>query len=253
MVTSTDPQEIGEIITPEEPEGEAPVEEQVETEGESTGEAPAETDVPAGDGQPSEARLLNDTAPQQPQPVQPQVDQQAIAELKQRRIAEQEQLWRGKVSKAAKTYQKQLEDNGYMPDQALDQARRYVQQEQKFRKQDEDAAGMIGHIQGRHMAAVHYMKKHGLASDQVLNDIIALQNSASPAEMDKAAKRIKEDRALRTENAQLKQGRVAPQTFDNSQGSAEATTNQNRLIDAYNAGDRSDAVVRAVRKATFGA
>ena len=253
MVTSTDPQEIGEIITPEEPEGEAPVEEQVETEGESTGEAPAETDVPAGDGQPSEARLLNDTAPQQPQPVQPQVDQQAIAELKQRRIAEQEQLWRGKVSKAAKTYQKQLEDNGYMPDQALDQARRYVQQEQKFRKQDEDAAGMIGHIQGRHMAAVHYMKKHGLASDQVLNDIIALQNSASPAEMDKAAKRIKEDRALRTENAQLKQGRVAPQTFDNSQGSAEATTNQDRLIDAYNAGDRSDAAVRAVRKATFGA
>ena len=71
--------------------------------------------------------------------------------------------------------------------------------------------------------------------------------------MDKAAKRIKEDRALRTENAQLKQGRVAPQTFDNSQGSAEVSTNDDRLLDAYLAGDRSDAAVRAARKLTFGA
>ena len=161
-------------------------------------------------------------------------------------------MWRSRVSKAAKTYQQQLEEAGYMTEQAKDQAKRYVQQERKFRQQDEEAAGMIGYIQGRNMAAVHYMKKHGLASEQVLNDLIALQNLTSPAEQDKAAKRIKEDRALRAENAQLKQGRVVPQTFDNSQGSAEATTNQSRLLDAYLAGDRSDAAVRAAKSQTFG-
>jgi hypothetical protein len=254
MVTSTGPQEIDEnieIITTETPEEQAPGGDEVATEGEATEESPAET-PDTGGGQPSEARLLEDTAPQQPQPAQPQVDQKAIQELQQRRVAEQEQMWRSKVSKAARTYQQQLEESGYMPEQAKDQAKRYVQQERKFRQQDAEAAGMIGHIQGRHMAAVHYMKKHGLANDQVLNDLTTLQNTASPAEMDKAAKRIKEDRALRTENAQLKQGRVAPQTFDNSQGSAEATTNQNRLLDAYLAGDRSDAAVRAAKSQTFG-
>ena len=240
-----------EIIEPETPDDESPAEEQVETEEGSTEEAPAEA-PDAGDGQPSEARLLNDTAPQQPQPAIPQVDQAALAELQQRRVAEKEQTWRASVTKAARAYERQLEEAGYMPEQARDQAKRYVQQERKFRKQDEEAAGMIGYIQGRNTATLHFMKKHGLASQQVLDDIAALQNSASPADMDKAAKRIKEDRALRRENAQLKQGRVAPQTFDNSQGSAEATTNQARLYDAYLAGDRSEAAVRAVRKLTFG-
>jgi hypothetical protein len=255
MVTSTEPQEIDENveIIPETPEEQAPGGDEVATEEQATEEAPAEAPEEAPDaGQPSEARLLNDTAPQQAQPAQPQVDQKAIAELHQRRIAEQEQMWRSKVSKAARAYQQQLEEAGYMPEQARDQAKRYVQQERKFRQQDEEAAGMIGYIQGRHMAAVHYMKKHGLASNQVLDDLTALQNASSPAEMDKAAKRIKEDRALRAENAQLKQGRVAPQTFDNSQGSAEATTNQDRLLDAYLAGDRSDAAVRAARRLTLG-
>ena len=258
MVTSTGPQEIDEnieIITPETPEEQAPGGDQVATEEQATEEAPAEAQAEApdaGDGQSSEARLLNGTAPQQPQPVQPQVDQKALQELQQRRIAEQDQQWRAKVSKSARTYQQQLEEAGYMPEQARDQAKRYVQQEQKFRKQDEEAAGMIGHIQGRHMAAVHYMKKHGLANDQVLNDLIALQNSARPAEMDKAAQRIKEDRALRAENAQLKQGRVAPQTFDNSQGSAEATTNQDRLLTAYINGDRSEAATNAARRLALG-
>ena len=139
-----------------------------------------------------------------------------------------------------------------MPEQARDQAKRYVQQEQKFRKQDEEAANMVGYIQGRNMAAVHFLKKHGLAPQQVLDDLVALQKTNSPAEMEKEAKRMKSDRTMRAEIAQLKQGRVPPQTFDNSQGSAEATTNQDRLLDAYLAGDRSEAAMRAARKLTLG-
>ena len=139
-----------------------------------------------------------------------------------------------------------------MPEQARDQARRYVQQEQKFRKQDEEAAGMIGHIQGRQAAAVHFMKKHGLANKQMLDDLMALQQTNSPAEMEKEAQRMKNDRALRAENTRLKQGRVAPQAFDNSQGAAEASSNDNRLLDAYNNGDRSDAAIRAARRLALG-
>ena len=99
MVTSTGPQEIDEnieIITPETPEEQAPGGDEVATEEQATEEIPVEA-PDAGDGQPSEARLLNDTAPQQAQPAQSQINQQAIAELKQRRIAEQEQMWRGLI------------------------------------------------------------------------------------------------------------------------------------------------------------
>ena len=70
--------------------------------------------------------------------------------------------------------------------------------------------------------------------------------------MEKEANRMKRERALLAENARLKQGRVAPQTFDNSQGSAEVTTNQDRLLEAYINGDRSEAAVKAARFLTLG-
>ena len=139
-----------------------------------------------------------------------------------------------------------------MPEQARDQAKRYVQQEQKFRKQEEESANMVGYVQGRQSAAVHFMKKHGLANRQMLDDLMALQQTNSPAEMEKEAQRMKNDRALRAENARLKQGRVAPQAFDNSQGAAEASSNDNRLLDAYNSGDRSEAAIRAARRLALG-
>ncbi len=107
---------------------------------------------------------------------------------------------------------------------------------------------MVGFLQGRQAAAVHFMKQHKLADQQMLDDFIALQNANTPAEMEREAKRMRRERSLIAENARLKQGRVAPQTFDNSQGSAEVTTNQDRLLDAYINGDRSEAAVQAAKR-----
>ena len=140
-----------------------------------------------------------------------------------------------------------------MPEQARDQARRYVAQEQKFRKQENEAAEMIGYVQGKQAAAIHFMKQQGLANQQMIEDFMALQMANTPAEMEREAKRMKRERGLIAENARLKQGRVPPQTFDNSQGAAEATSNQDRLLEAYNNGDRSEAAVRAARRMAFGA
>jgi len=254
MVMSTEPQELEESVAIIEPavteeeslveEPEAPIE--VAPTEEAT-VAPTET-APAE----TSSSLADVAATPPPPPAAPAVDQKAIQELQQRRVAEQERTWREQVGKQARTYEKQLEESGYLPEQARDQARRYVQQEQKFRKQDEEAASMIGYIQGRQTAAVHFMKKHGLADKQMLDDLMALQQTNNPAEMEKEAQRIKNDRALRAENAQLKQGRVAPQAFDNSQGAAESSSSDNRLLDAYNAGDRSEAAVRAARRLALG-
>jgi hypothetical protein len=248
MVTATEPREPDEsvdIVEPAVSEEEIPAEEPEAAEAAPTGEveaAPAE----AIDGP------VDTVAAPPPPPATPQVDQGAREELRQHRATEQERTWREQVGRQARTYEQQLQEAGYMPEQARDQARRYVQQEQKFRKQDEEAASAVGYVQGRQSAAVHYMKKHGLANKQMLDDLMALQQTNSPAEMEKEAQRMKNDRALRSENARLKQGRVAPQAFDNSQGAAEASSNDNRLLDAYNNGDRSEAAVRAARRLALG-
>ena len=264
MVMPTEPQEAQEAVQQEleinSPETEPIVSETQEQaegiaaeapEGTLSGEVPVVPDV-----EPSQPEVVQQPTQQQPvqQPV-PQVDaqtQQAIQELQQRRDADMKREWEQAVGQKARSYERQLNDAGYMPEQARDQARRYIQQEQKFRKQEKETNDMLGYVEGRQAAAVHYMKKHGLANEQMLYDLIALQRTTSPDQMEKEAQRMKRERALLAENARLKQGRVAPQTFDNSQGSAEVTTNQDRLLEAYINGDRSEAAVKAAKFLTLG-
>ena len=227
--------------------GQEPAPESGEAEATPQEEAPAPTTAE------TTATETQDSAPQQTPPPPPQVDQRAINELQQRRVADQQREWREKVTRTAQGYERQLQEAGYMPEQARDQARRYVAQEQKFRKQENEAAEMVGYVQGKQAAAIHFMKQQGLANQQMIEDFMALQMANTPAEMEREAKRMKRERGLIAENARLKQGRVPPQTFDNSQGAAEATSNQDRLLEAYNNGDRSEAAVRAARRMAFGA
>ena len=208
-----------------------------------------EVSVEAGptDVAPPEPVTKTPTAQPTP-PTAPPVDQRAIDELRQRRSQDLQRQWQESVGKQARSYEQRLQEAGYMPEQARDQARRYVQQEQKFRKQEQEAAEMVGFIEGRQMASIHFLEKHGVANTQMVADLRALQQTDTPAAMEKEAKRMKDDRALRAENARLKQGTVPPQTFDNSQGAAEATSNDARLLQAYIDGDRSEAATSAVRR-----
>ena len=213
---------------------------------ETTEAAPPETAV----AEPSSVQEESSTPQEPPQPSA--VDQKAIDELRERRAQDVKRQWEESVGKQARSYQQRLEEAGYEPEQARDQARRYVQQEQRFRKQEQESAEMLGFVEGRQRAAIHFMEKHGLANKQMISDFIALQQTETPAAMEKEAKRIKGERALRAENARLKQGSVPPQTFDNSQGAAEATSNDARLLQAYIDGDRSEAATAAVRRKMSG-
>ena len=250
MVMSTEPQEVAEVA--EEQEADNPEVEIEEITQDADEEAEGAEEAPPGD-----TTVVADDAPSEPEavrqaPQQPQVDQQAINELRQRRDADAEREWKESVGQKARSYENALLESGYMAEQAREQARRYIQQEQKFRKQERESSDMVGFVEGRHAAAQHYLKKYGLASQQMLDDYSALQSANTPEAMEKEAKRMKRERALVAENARLKQGRVTPQTFDNSQGSAEVTTNQDRLLEAYINGDRSEAAVRAAKLLTLG-
>ena len=256
MVTSIEPQDIDETITVV--DSVEPVTEVAEPEAPAEG-TPEESPeaVPSGDApvvtEEQESAPVDTVAQQTPPPQPaPQVDQKSIDELRRYQQADVQREWKDKVGRTARAYEQQLNDAGYMPEQAREQARRYVQQEQKFRQQETESAEMLGYVQGKQAAAVHFMKKHGLANQQMLNDLMSLQAANTPADMEREAQRMKRERGLIAENARLKQGRVAPQTFDNSQGSAESVSNQDRLLEAYIAGDRSDAALQAARRLALG-
>ena len=246
MVTTSEPQENEapiEDLTPLDPELEtelsAPPEETTSTPTEETTETPPVDTV---------ASTAVATPPVQetatpPPPPPPPVDQASVDELRKYRAANGE-----KIGGQARAYQEQLANQGYLPEQARDQARRYIQYEQQQRQQEQKSADMVGFIEGRQQAAVHFMKENGLASQQMLDDLMALQRANSPEDMKREAERMKRERALIAENARLKQGLVQPQSFDNSQGAAEAQPNDARLLDAYINGDRSEAAIKAVER-----
>ena len=252
MVTPAQPQEVDQTIEfVESPDTDvdtdvSPVTDVVDT----TEVVDTETTLVSADT--SSAAPVATATEEPPPPAAPQVDQAALNELQQRRAAEQQQQWRDQLGQQARTYQQQLTEAGYLPEQARDQARKYIQTEQRVRQKEQESAQMLGFVEGRQAAATHFMKKHGLATQQMLDDLLALQRANTPAEMEQEAKRIKEHRDLRSENTRLKQGQVPPQTFDNSQGAAEATSNDQRLLDAYNNGDRSEAAIKAARRFAFG-
>ena len=189
-----------------------------------------------------------------PAPVQapPPMSQQQIEELKQYREAHQERDWRDKVGRQARAYEQQLNNQGYLPEQAREQARRFIQGQQQQREAETKASSLVEFVEGRQAAAMHYLKENGLVTQQMLDDLMALQRANTPDEMQREANRMKRERALIAENARLKQGLVQPQSFDNSQGAAEAQPNDARLLDAYINGDRSEAAIRAVERSMNG-
>ena len=256
MVMSTEPQDQQEgvdVIEPAIPEVEPQVETPAEA-GEVQQDQGVPEDAPAVEAGPTvvETTPVSEPAPNPSQPVAPPVNDTAVRELQERRQADVQRQWEQQVTRRAQPLERQLNDQGYMPEQARTEARRYIQSEQKIKKEQDQAAEMVGYVQGKQAAAVHFMKQHKLANEQMLNDFMALQLAETPEQMEREARRMQTERSLRAENARLKQQRVEPQTFDNSQGSAEVTTNQDRLYDAYLRGDRSQAAVAAAKKLTLG-
>ena len=193
--------------------------------------------------------ILVETPPAPPPtPPPPPIDQRSLEELNQLRAANAEKTWRDQLGRQARSYEQELNNRGYLPEQARDQAKRYIQGQQQVRQQRQETAEMVGFVEGRQQAAIHFMKENGLASEQMLRDLSSLQAANTPDEMKREAERMKRERALIAENARLKQGLVQPQTFDNSQGAAEAAPNDARLLDAYINGDRSPAAIKAVER-----
>ena len=200
----------------------------------------------------SEAPELAPTTPAPtPEPQVPDAtaanQQQEIEELHRLRQANAQKEWETQMVRKAQALEQRAMENGADPQTARVLARQSMKADRQLREQEDKALELIGYVEGRQNAALHFMKKYKMIPEQSLKDIQALLTSRTPADMEQQAKTMATFRQQKAEIDRLKQGRVAPQTFDNGQGSAEVTSNKDRLLDAYIAGDRSDAAIKAAR------
>jgi hypothetical protein len=179
-------------------------------------------------------------------PATPQYTPEQITKMREDAAQYEQVRMRAALQNETNTYKAQLEAQGFLPEHAEQAANYYAQtqQQQVHLMQQADEYGK--HIQGKQMAAEHFIKKYGLTID----DFSELRKYEDPASMDQAAQRLSKDRQRDSELATLKQARVPPQALDNSQGNPGVAANEGGWLDRYNVGDRSPSAVAAARRAT---
>ena len=204
----------------------------------------------------------------QPEPAQPQPEtvqkeepvqtQEPVAEPNrmgqlQQTIAQQQQQLQylaevdaqNKAQQQAITYQKQLEEQGWMPDQAQTVAQNYVTQMQQSQQQQQQLKQQQEFKDGQRNASIFFAKKYDLNWD----DINSLERFNTPQDMENEAKRMQELRQTKAELDRLKKAQVQPQQFDTNQPAASASGSEDELLDQYNSGVRNSQTEAAARRA----
>ena len=240
-------QEVQAEAPTEEPTQDAPVEDTevpvAPTEGQQ--EAPVQGELPLQE----EPIAIEQPAP--PSDQDPNIQAQ-IEELNRMKQVNAQKEWEQQVYRQAQAIERRAQQQGSDPQSAREIAKQHVTSQKQLRDQQDQSLSLVRNVEGRKEAALHFLEKHKLADKRMLEDFRALSNFNTPQDMEREAMRIAQLRQQAAEIARLKQGQVPPQAFDNSQGAAEPTSNQNRLLQEYIAGERTEAHQAAARRAANG-
>ena len=147
------------------------------------------------------------------------------------------------VIQQADSYKKQLEEQGYMPEQAQQIANMQVEQVNRDHEMQKHYNTQLEHMRGKFNAVTHFSKEYGITPEQ-------LMQFEDPKSMEAFAKKEKKIKDLENELAGYKDKQVPPQSFDNSQAEPSASTSEDRLLDLYNQGVRNADTEAAARRAT---
>lgn len=167
-----------------------------------------------------------------------QAKQQEFEQIQQR-----EQMIQGLEREAAQMEQ-QLLNQGSTKEEAQNQTMGYLQNRVGQIQQQVAAQQNMQMAQGKRNATIHFAKKYNLG----LDDLSRLERANDPKQMEQIAKDISTVAAKDKEIAELKARLNPQQSFDSNTPTPAASTNEDRLLDAYLAGDRSDAATAAAAK-----
>lgn len=140
--------------------------------------------------------------------------------------------------------ERNLMDQGLTQNEAQTQTQTHLEGRVKQIQQQQQYQQQIQVDQGKRNASVHFAKQYNLGIDALAR----LEQAQTPTEMKAIAENMSSMAKLEKENAELK-ARLAPQqSFDTNTPTPAAATNEDRLLDAYLGGDRSEAATKAAAK-----
>ena len=182
-----------------------------------------------------------------PVPSANPVDQLSMrnAQLEQQVAQNQQVQIQTQLQQSADQYRQNLEQQGYLPDQAQQVAQQWAAGKAQEFQAYSDQQYQLRSVEGKYVAAETYVQKHNLD----VSDMAELRRYNDPQSMEAAAIRLKSDREKDAEIARLKAQLVPSQTFDDSQSTPAASTSEDNWLDRYNQGDRSDQAKSAARRA----
>ena len=179
--------------------------------------------------------------------AQPPVDdlEKRIQEIEQQNIQYRAQQQQAELIQQKESYRTQLEGSGYLPEQATQLAEDWAATQSNMSKIQQEGLQRERFLQGQANAAEHFAKTYSLQ----LADLSELRKHTTPESMEEAAKRMKSDRDKDAEIAELRAKLVPSQSFDDNQSTPAASNDQDRWLDRYNQGDRSEQASAAARRA----
>ena len=212
---------------------------------ETTETTPAEAPVSQDDGQ-----VSSDTA--EAPAETPKIDAESLNKQLEETKQQQENLQKQVMQYEVEKQRQAIEDEAVRYNQALveggmeeAQAKQLTEQLKQTRvneqQYNQNIQNLDAYYRGKFNAAMEIGEKHGISP----KELMAFEN---PQDMEKHASSQSEVSKLKAEIAKLKKEQVPAQQYDNSQAPAEGSTSEQRLLDKYNAGDRSPDAVAAAKR-----
>jgi len=220
--------------------------ETVETNSVETPETASSTETPVADDvatPPAESPPPAAEAPVMPPPTDDL--EKRIQEIEQQNTQYRAQQQQSELIQQKETYRTQLEGAGYLPEQATQLAEDWAATQSNISKIQQDSLQRERFVQGQANAAEHFAKTYSLQ----LADLSELRKHTTPESMEEAAKRIKSDRDKDAELTRLRAQLVPSQDFDDSQSTPAASNDEDRWLEKYNQGDRSEQASATARRA----
>ena len=189
----------------------------------------------------AEVPLANETIPN------PQNDlERRMEEIEKQNSQYRQQQEQNELLQHKEQYRSQLEGAGYLPEQAEQLSESWALEARSKQDLQTQHKKAIEFLQGQANAAEHFARQYNLQ----LADLTELRKYDHPQTMEDAAKRMKSDRDKDAEIARLRAQLVPSQSFDDSQSTPAPSSNEDRLLERYNQGDRSPEATAAARRAT---
>ena len=145
------------------------------------------------------------------------------------------------IESEAVKYNSALVDQGMEQPQADQLTQQLKQTRVNEQQYTQNIQNLDAYYKGKFNAAVEIGEKHNISAK-------ALMQFDNPQDMEKHASSQSEVTKLKAEISKLKKGQVPAQQYDSSQAPAEGSTSDSRLLDKYNAGDRSPDAVAAAKR-----